>query len=146
MITDKLTIFGDREDVTNICDLLEKCAQSLGVELADTVLYAQEILECAHYSQDVCVILPYALKDKISGGKMLTYSEKESAADVTLLNLQKREANMCFEVLSGASMSRVFVPYGSGYTSEQVLACVSVLCAWGASVSGAVSKINSILK
>ncbi len=146
MITDKLTVFGDEADVTNICDLTAKCTDSIGFEPLKTVLYTAEDAESATHPDDVCVILPYALKDIVNGGRVLTYSESVSAADVTLLNLQKREANVCFEVLSGTSMSRVFVPFHSGYTSKQVLACVSVLCAWGASVSHAVSAINSILK
>ncbi len=146
MITDKLTIFGDREDVTNICDLLSECTCALGLEARDTVLYMSEDSRSASYPDSVCVVLPYEIKDKISGGRVLTYSEKESSADVTLLNLQKRDTSLCFEVLSGTSMSRVFVPYGKDYTTAQVLACVSVLCAWGGSVNEVVSKINSILK
>ncbi|MBQ4568453.1 MAG: hypothetical protein IJA62_00090 [Ruminococcus sp.] len=146
MITDKLTIFGDREDVTNICDLLSKCGCHLESEAKDTVLYVSEVPDNTAYPESVCVVLPHELRERVSGGRITTYSEKDSNADVTLLNLQKRETAFCFEVLCGASMSRVFVPYGKGYTCLQVLAGISVLCAWGVSALDAVSKINSILK
>lgn len=146
MITDKLTVYGGEEDVTNICDLTAKCTKSMGLEPLKTVLYTAEDAGCTTHPDDVCVVLPHELKDTINGGRVLTFSEGVSMADVTLLNLQKRDTSICFEVLSGTSMSRVFVPFECGYTSKQVLACVSTLCAWGASVNCAVSAINSILK
>ncbi len=146
MITDKLTIFGDREDVTNICDLLSKCSCDLELEAKDTALYVSEVPSVADYPEGVCVVLPYEFREMVSGGRITTFSEKDSNADVTLLNLQKRKSALCFEVLCGTSMSRVFVPYDKGHTCSQVLACVSVLCARGVSVNDAVSKINSILK
>ena len=145
MITDKLTIFGAGEDVTNICDLTAKCAEKLEFEPCKTVLYATDV--CADQGgTGELVILPCDIKDKVSAGRVFTYSLSGDMADVTLLNLQNRENTTCFEVLSGTAMSRVYVPRISEYTWEQAFACVSVLCAWGVSVNSAVSQINSILK
>ena len=146
MITDKLTVFGDREDVANICDLTAKCAETLGLAPCETVLCASENVPVSQASDAALVVLPYEIKEKAKGKRVFTYSESESGADAVLLNLQNRESTTCFEVLSGTDMSRVFVPLSSDCTCTQVLACVSVLCAWGAPVSDAVSAVNSILK
>ncbi len=146
MITDKLTIFGDSEDVTAVCDLICKCSQLLDVQLCECIVYIGDVSEPCKASADKAVIVPYEYKDKITQGRVMTYSATQTAADVASLNLQKRENALCFEVLSGAQMSRVFIPYNTNCTQSQVLVCAGVLCASGVSVNKAVETINSILK
>lgn len=147
MITDNITVFGDRENVRDICDLLAKCTDTLQVEVTPATVYAQKITEQREHGEDECVIFPYESRDKIScKGKVLTYSLENSTADVAALNLQKRETSICFEVLCGASMSRIFIPLSSSYTQEQVLVCACVLCAFGVAVDKAVFTLNEIIK
>lgn len=147
MITDKITFFGEKENVRDICDLLSKCVEVLQVEITPATVYTQTVSQYKEYGEGECVIFPYEDKEKIScKGRCVTYSLANSMAEVAALNLQKRETSICFEVLCGASMSRVFIPYTSHYTQEQVLICACVLCAFRVPVDKAVFTLNEIIK
>lgn len=148
MITDKLTIFGDREDVTRICDLINKCAGTLEVKGNEVVAFVEDVPEQEGDSfGGSSLVIPFEVRDKVvSEGGIVTFSETENSADVSSLNLQQRTHNLCFEVLSGTFMSRVFIPNESNYTPRQVLVCVSILSAWNVDVDKIIPVINESLK
>lgn len=148
MITDKLTIYGDKENKECILSLVEKCSRVISPECEGAQVFTQgcseELLKGA---DSPCVILEY--KDKASVAenvKCITYSLSDSRADVTALNVQNREHSVCFELLHNVFMSRVFIPNTSGYTPLQVLICSAVLLSAGVSAQQIVETLNDILK
>lgn len=148
MITDKLTIHGEKDDVQNICDLLMKCTKE--TELSNTPL--EVYLKNGEYNdfaenEEKILIVPFEMQESIPKGiKLITYSLQDSLADISSLNVQKRSDALCFEILCGAFMNRVFIPYKCNYTQLQVLVCASILYAWGVPMQKVVSLINESLK
>ncbi len=147
MITDKLTIYGDKENKECIEVLLVKCAQVLSLEDADVQVYTEAFPEGASSSKALCVVLDYKDKEQLSEGvKSVTYSVSDSRSDVMALNIQKREQSVCFELLHKTYMSRIFIPHTRRYTPKQILICSAVLLSLGVSAEKIVDTINEILK
>ncbi len=78
--------------------------------------------------------------------RLVTFSRNNTSADVTSLNLQQRETCRSFEVLSGSSMGRVYVPYSCNYSMDQILIAVAVMCALGAALDDILTSLNGFLK
>lgn len=149
MITDKLTIYGDKEDVRLIKELLCKCADTLDVKAVPVAVYAM----CAPDDATVVpkgaewVVADYKDRELIGADlRKVTYSVDNSCADVVALNVQQRELHQCFEILHGVFMSRVFIPLDSAYTREQILVCATVLSVLGAPMDKIIPAINESLK
>ncbi len=148
MITDKITVYGEKENALNICGLLTKCTEDFDVPDVhlDVYLWDSE-KEISASDKEKIAVIPFEERESVPKGvKFVTYSDTDSRADVSALNVQKRESALCFEILSTAFMSRVFIPYTEKYTLQQVLVCASVLFALGMPAAQAVSLINETLK
>ncbi len=148
MITEKLTIYGDKENKECIMTLLEKCAQVLSPESMSVQVLTDTLPEDFCVSSDTqCVVLDYKDKEKLPEGVgVTTYSLSDSKSDVMALNIQNREQSVCFELLYKMFMSRVFIPHTRGYTPKQVLISSAVLLALGVPAEKIVETINEILK
>lgn len=148
MITDKVTVYGNKENTLNICDLLLKCTENIDIPDVNLDVYLREYKkEISALDKDRTLIIPLEERENVPDNiKYITYSDTDSKADVSSLNVQKRDSVLCFEILSTTSMSRVFIPYTEKYTIQQVLVCASVLYALGVPIKQTVSLINEILK
>ncbi|MBQ8001451.1 MAG: hypothetical protein IJ298_09710 [Ruminococcus sp.] len=148
MITDKLTIYGDKENKECISALVERCAQVLGAESFSTQVYTEPLSEDISFDKDAqCVVVEYNDKDKVPERvRCVTYSFSDNRSDVMALNLQHREYSDCFELLHKVFMSRIFIPHTSGYTPKQALICAAILLSSGVSAERIVETINEILK
>lgn len=148
MITDKLTIYGDKEKAQLVSALAEKCADALSLEGVKTQVYLHPLSDEITGEIDAeCVIVEYKDKEAVPEGvRCVTYSLSDSRADAAALNIQNREHSSCFELLHQVFMSRIFIPHTSEYTPEQVLVCAAVLLSTGASADKIVTTINELLK
>lgn len=148
MITDKLTICGEKDDVQNICDLLAKCTKEMELPKVKLEVYLQNSkCEFLAENKDKILILPFEMKESApKDTKLITYSLQNSLADISSLNVQKRSDTLCFEILCGAFMNRVFIPYKCKFTQLQVLVCASILHAWELPMKKVVSLLNEFLK
>ncbi len=147
MITDKLTIYGDKENKERIEALLMKCTQILSLEWTDTQVYTDSLPESVTLSVARNTVLEYKEKERLSEGvKYVTYSMSDSRSDVTALNVQNREQSVCFELLHKSYMSRIFIPHTREYTPKQILICSAVLLSMGVTAEKIVETINEILK
>lgn len=148
MITDKITVFGEKQEAMSICDLLNKCTIQTDVVPTPVELYLWEGAQKADNSGKAAIqVVPYDMRgDFPQGAGIVTYSDVDNSADISAVNPQKRETSLCFEILCGVFMSRVFIPDTSEYTQRQVLACASVLYAMGVPMKKVVSLINESLK
>ncbi len=148
MITEKLTIYGDKENKECIMTLLEKCAQVLSPESMSVKVHTDTMTEEFSVSSDAqCVVLDYKDKGKLPEGvRSVTYSLTDSRSDVTALNIQSREQSVCFELLHKVFMSRIFIPHTRGLTPKQVLISSAVLLSMGVPAEKVVETINEILK
>ncbi len=148
MITDKITVYGHKQEAEVICDLLSKCLPFSESDTDGAYVY----LSGASFNPQNCddkkpVIIPFDVKNEFSHIEgVVTYSDVDSSADVCAINPQKRKDSMCFEILCGVFMSRVFIPQKSEYTLRQVLVCASVLYALGVPMKKVVSLLNESLK
>lgn len=138
----------ESEDVRNISDLLLKCGEKSQIPEVSLYVYLWDADREMHTGDETMpVVLPYEERECVPKNiKTVTYSDTDSRADLSALNVQRRESALCFEILGTASMSRVFIPYTKKYTVQQVLVCASVLYARGVPVKQAVSLINETLK
>lgn len=148
MITEKLTIYGDKESKECIMTILEKCTRVLSQELIKVQVYTDTLPEDFSVSSDAqCVVLDYKDKEKLPEGvRCVTYSLTDSKSDVMALNVQTREQSVCFELLHRTFMSRIFIPHNRGCTPKQVLISSAVLMSMGVSAEKIVETVNEILK
>lgn len=148
MITEKLQIYGDKENVQGVQELLAKCIDMLDVEVTQTLVYTDKPDKTVNCDDGISqVVVDYEDKDAVcSDNGVTTYSFSDSRSSVTALNEQKKENFTCFELLSGVSMSRIFIADAHTYTAKQVLVCTAVLCALGVTAEKTVETINGLLK
>ena len=148
MVTEKITVHGENDSVLNICDLLSKCTVNADVcDMSLDVYLPLWDREIPLAQKDSMLVVPLEMKEKVPDGvSFVTYSDSDSAADVSSLNVQRRESSVCFELLCGDFMNRVFIPHKEKYTQSQVLVCASILYALGVPLKQAVSLINESLK
>ena len=147
MITDKLTIYAQIEDVNNVCELVSGCIPKTEINMVPLAAFAPNEKFCTLPSDVRCVVLQYGAWAELDENlRKLTYSIEDTKGDIAALNIQKRETCTCFEVLYGVFMSRVFVSLGSKYTVTQVVLAICILCGWGASIDKIIPLINELLK
>ena len=148
MITDKLTIYGEKDDVLSICDLLTLCTKETELSPAHMDVYLNSnSKEPIAEGKDKILIIPFEMMGDIPKGmRCITYSSNDNSADVSSVNVQERSSALCFEILCGDFMNRVFIPYSAEYTQYQVLVCASVLYGFGVPMQKVVSLINESLK
>lgn len=148
MITDKITVYGEKQEAEIICDLLKKCITQSEGEFTPVDVYLWETSGLSeNFDSEKIHVVPYNMKGQLpEKSTTVTYSDADSSADVSTLNLQKRKDSLCFELLCGVFMSRIFIPDESEYTQRQVLVCASVLYALGMPMKKVVSLINESLK
>lgn len=148
MITEKLQIYGDKENVRRVRELLFKCLGVLNAEVTGTIVYTDKPDKVIRSDdKNSQVVINIEDKESVSSGEnVFTYSFGDSRSDVVALNEQKKENFTCFELLSGVSMSRIFIADIHTYTAKQVLVCTAVLCAMGITAEKTVETINGLLK
>lgn len=149
MNTNDLTIYGGREDVSLITQLIEDCEEILELDLTPIAVYAlcapdekNKIPESAKrvvLCHEDATLLPKETD-------RLTYSFSDSRADVSALNLQQRQSGTSFEILYGSHMGRVYIPKECKYSKDHILVAASVLCAWGVAIDKILSVINELIK
>lgn len=148
MITDKLTICGESSQAQLISDLVAKCSLKLGIPALDTLACFEGCFDEAFLSQEAeCLVLDCKDAEKLElMSEAFTYSFSDSRAGVRALNIQQRERTMCFELLCGSFMSRIFIPYTSVHTPQTVLVACCVLLCWSDCAEKIVETINELLK
>ncbi len=148
MITEKLKIYGEKSKARLVSELLHKCSEKLTLSISQTQVFLPDCSEV--FVQNGIthnLILDYKDAGKLAENTQhFTYSLTDSRADVTALNVQQREHCVCFELLKGSFMSRVFIPHSSEHTPETVLVVCSVLFMWSVSAEQIVEVINELLK
>lgn len=147
MITDKLTIYAESEDVNSIRELVALCMDALEINPVSLTAFGKNA-PLMELSKDTrCVVLPADLLIQTEKGvRKLTYSIDDTKGDICVLNIQKRTNSTCFEVLYGVFMSRVFIPLESRFSPSQVILAICILCGFGASIDKLIPLINEILK
>ena len=147
MITDKLTIYTENEDVNCIRELVALCMDALEINPVPLTAFGRNA-SAAELSKDTrCVVLPQGLSVETEKRvRKFTYSIDDTKGDICVLNIQKRTNTTCFEVLYGVFMSRVFIPFESRFSPSQVILAICILCGLGASIDKLIPLINEILK
>lgn len=147
MNTDKLTIYTQNEDASNIRELVLMCIDALEISLVPLAAFGTDAPAEAITNNTRCVVVPYGLSVQTGEEvRKLTYSVDSTKGDICVLNIQKRTNSTCFEVLYGVFMSRVFIPIESKFTSQQVILAICILCGLGASIDKLIPLINELLK
>ena len=148
MITDKLTIYGEISNAQLVSDLVTKCASKLEISASGTLACFENFFEESILDREVeHLVLDCKDAEKIEfTGDVFSYSFSDSRADVRALNLQQREHTVCFELLCGSFMSRIFIPLTSAHTPQTVLVACCVLLCWSPSAEKIVETINELLK
>lgn len=148
MISDKLKIYGDSTKAELVRVLVKKCSEKLCIDVQDTKVYLPECSENFSQENDAwCYVVDYKDSSKLPDNtKMITCSLSDSRADVVALNIQKRTHSVCFELLNGNFMSRIFIPLTSEHTPATVLLSCGVLILWSTDTERIVETINELLK
>ncbi len=148
MITDKLTIYGENSKAELVRKLLLQCSEKLSISVADTVVCLDDSFEEALESTDAQhLVIDYKYVEKlIEKDRAFTYSLSDSRADVAALNIQQRTHSVCFELLNGSFMSRIFIPLTNEHTPYTVIVTCCVLILWSVPAEKIVETINELLK
>ncbi|MGN1050872.1 MAG: hypothetical protein ACI4QE_01085 [Acutalibacteraceae bacterium] len=137
-MTKNPAVLGNYSDISQVFSILQK----IDMDFSDITIVSDGKTEVKREKTDSMI----AVKSNPISKYCLSYSMVDNSADVVLINLQKRENSISFEILMGNEMDRIFIGDDKSIRPESALIASTLMIKKGIAFEKVIKKLNDILK